>query len=213
MNQWFHYLFLIGDSCYNHSQSPPTHKVFYSIFILAFFYYYSLQWFHLSHSLSCDVHQTLLFHTDTKITKFKHQVVSIWFGLFSYLYCTDGFYSADTFNFFCRFWFMRFSELARLGHQRHTIPLYWLADCELHLEMWLIPPFFSSNFTFNSLTWPGTNTSLNQQCPTVVVIMKLSLMPTSFIKKTCGPEFPWYRNMTLITDTVHAKPGENCSVL
>ena len=55
----------------------------------------------LSLCLSCDVHQSLLlFNTDTKITKFRHQVVSIWFGLVPYLYCTDGYYSADTLFFF-----------------------------------------------------------------------------------------------------------------
>lgn len=91
---------------------------------------------------------------------------------------------------FGHFWFMRFSELARLGHQRH-IPLYWVADCELHLEMWLILVFFY--FSFNSSTGIGTNTSLNQQCSTVVIITELSLMPKSFIKKTCshlGPRVP-----------------------
>jgi len=40
-------------------------------------------------------------------------------------------------------------------------------------------------FFFYSLTGIGTNTSLNVFCPTVVVIMKPGLMPTSFIKETC----------------------------
>ena len=120
---------------------------------------------------------------------------------------------------FCHFWFMGSSKLAQLGHRRHTIPLYRVADCELHLEMWIILFSFLLFFFFslNSLTGIGTNTSLNQQCSTVVVIMKVSLMPTSFIKKTCGhlgaPEFPRCGNMTLITDTAHAKPRENCSLL
>lgn len=143
----------------------------------------------LSLCLSCNVHQSLLFNTDTKITKFRHRVVSIWFGLVPYLYSTDGYYSADTFSFFFLSFLIHevFQKLAWLGHERHTIPLYWVADCELHLEMWItLSSFFFFSFSFSSSTGIGTNTSLNQQCSAVVVIMKLSLMPTSFIKKTCS---------------------------
>lgn len=90
---------------------------------------------------------------------------------------------------FVLFWFMRFSELAQLGHQRHTIPLYWVADCELHLETQLILlffVFFFSIFSSNISTGLETNTSLNQPCSTVFFIMKLGLMPTYFIKRKHG---------------------------
>lgn len=67
-----------------------------------------------------------------------------------YLYCTDGYYSADTFIFFFLSFLIHevFQKLAWLGHERHTIPLYWVADCELHLEMWIT---LSSFFFFLSL--------------------------------------------------------------
>lgn len=161
------------------------HRMFVFWFQIFFFLFRAV----LSLCLSCNVHQSLLFNTDTKITKFRHRVVSIWFGLVPYLYSTDGYYSADTFIFFFLSFLIHevFQKLAWLGHERHTIPLYWVADCELHLEMWItLSSFFFFSFSFSSSTGIGTNTSLNQQCSAVVVIMKLSLMPTSFIKKTCS---------------------------
>lgn len=126
----------------------------------------------LSHSLNCKVHQSQLLNTDTKITKFWHQVDSIWFGLFCYLKCTDGF------NIFAIFFLIR--EVRKIGPARTPG-----THNPIKPSRWLWKAFgnvINSHlfFSFNSLTGIGTNTSLNQQCPTVIV-MKLSLMPTSFI--------------------------------
>lgn len=120
-------------------------------------------------------------------------MVSIWFGLVSYLYCTDG-YSADTFKFLS----FLIHEVLKIGPARTP---------ETHnpiiLSRWLWTTFGNVTnslslfyFSFNSSAGIRTNTSLNQQCPTVVVIMKPSLMPTSFIKETCsrlGPRVPSVR--------------------
>lgn len=126
--------------------------------VLAF---YALQsWSVLSHSLSCDVHQSLLFNTDTKITKFRHQVVSIRISFLSVLY---------RWIHIQIFWFMR---LAQLGHQRRTqshktespiVNYIWKCD--------LFSPF-SLCLSFTRATGFRTNTSLNQQYSTVVVILK-----------------------------------------
>lgn len=161
------------------------HRMFVFWFQIFFFLFRAF----LSLCLSCDVHQSLLFNTDTKITKFRHRVVSIWFGLVPYLYCTDGYYSADTFIFFFFVIFdsWGFSKIG-LARAREThnpfILSRWLWTTFGNVNNSLFLFFFS--FSFSSSTGIGTNTSLNQQCSAVVVIMKLSLMPTSFIKKTCS---------------------------
>lgn len=106
-----------------------------------------------------------------------------------YLYCTDGYYSADTFIFFFFVIFdsWGFSKIG-LARAREThnpfILSRWLWTTFGNVNNSLFLFFFS--FSFSSSTGIGTNTSLNQQCSAVVVIMKLSLMPTSFIKKTCS---------------------------
>lgn len=64
------------------------------------------------------------------------------------------------------------SELAQLWHQGHTISLYWITDCELHLEMWLIRYAFKISLNLFS-TGTGTNSSLNEQCTNVIIIIKL----------------------------------------
>lgn len=112
-----------------------------------------------------EIHQNLLLSTDTKITICKHQVDSIWLGLVCYLYCTAGFNCADTFNF-VPFFDSRFRTGPALTPGAHHLII---------LNHWLWTTFGNvTNFSFNLFsTGTGTNSSLNEQCTNVIIIIKL----------------------------------------
>jgi len=97
---------------------------------------------------------------DTKLFKFRHQLDSIQFGEFFYLNCTDGFYRADFLQDFFAILIHGVLVPARTPETHNHIMLR----------------LGHGTNSFQQLTEVGTNISSKQQCPTVVIIIKLSLM-------------------------------------
>lgn len=131
-----------------------------------------------------EIHQSLLHSTDTKVTICKHQMDSFWFGLVCYLYCTDGFNWVDTFKFLPVFdSHFRTGPALTPGAHRPIILNHWLWTTFGNVTN----SFFFQNFSFNLfLTCTRTNTTLNEQCTNVIIIIILHLVTGSFIKTTCS---------------------------
>lgn len=108
----------------------------------------------------------------------------------SYQNCPDGHYHMDKFNIF----YFQFVILELLG-----------SKVLVHLVASL------------TVSWLRTNITNHQQHPTVTFIIKLSLMPSSFLLKikkttTCSFLIPRQRIVTLTAASVQNRPEENSSL-